>query len=585
MNIFEQYLEKIIKTIDALHQDRKIELSKKDDVQDKLPNIIKRVNVDKVPPGIDYDISTNVALILAKINKKDPIDFANFLIPFLKDDNIEKISAIKPGFINIKFKPSFWTNFIEEIIKNSKSFGINTKEKKKNYLVEFVSANPTGPLHVGHCRGAILGDVISNILLFNKHKVTKEYYVNDYGNQIINFTKSVYFRIREIKFNEPFPKDNVDLYPGDYLISIAKNIINSNENMDFNDLKKILSKLTDLSIIESLNLIKNNLNKIGVKHDNFISEKKLVTNQEVEKVVDYLQKNNFVYKGKIKAPAGEKDENWVERDQLLFRSTDFGDDKDRALQKSDGSWTYFASDVAYHKNKLDRKFDFLINILGADHAGYIKRISSSVDALSNSKGKLICKVSQLVKLIKNKKPFKMSKRKGDYITLDDLINEVGKDATRFIMLNRSSDVELDFDFDNVVEKSKENPLYYVQYCYARISSVFRHINKDIKKEINVKEFNFEYSEQEIIILKKLSEWPRCIEVASNKLEPHRIPTYLYELASLFHSYWNLGKENPEKRFINENKEISDDKLIFLKAISNVIISGMTIIGASTPEQM
>ena len=585
MNIFDQYLEKIIKTIDALHQDRKIELSEKDDVQDKLPNIIKRINVDKVPPGINYDISTNVALILAKINKKDPIDFANFLIPFLKDDKIEKISAIKPGFINIKFKPSFWTNFIEEIIKNSKSFGINTKEKKKNYLVEFVSANPTGPLHVGHCRGAILGDVISNILLFNKHKVTKEYYVNDYGNQIINFTKSVYFRIREIKFNEPFPKDNVDLYPGDYLISIAKNIINSNENMDFNDLKKILSKLTDLSIIESLNLIKNNLNKIGVKHDNFISEKKLVTNQEVEKVVDYLQKNNFVYKGKIKAPAGEKDENWVERDQLLFRSTDFGDDKDRALQKSDGSWTYFASDVAYHKNKLDRKFDFLINILGADHAGYIKRISSSVDALSNSKGKLICKVSQLVKLIKNKKPFKMSKRKGEYITLDDLINEVGKDATRFIMLNRSSDVELDFDFDNVVEKSKENPLYYVQYCYARISSVFRHINKDIKKEINVKEFNFEYSEQEIIILKKLSEWPRCIEVASNKLEPHRIPTYLYELASLFHSYWNLGKENPEKRFINENKEISDDKLIFLKAISNVIISGMTIIGASTPEQM
>ena len=585
MNIFDQYLEKIIKTIDALHQDRMIELYEKDDVQDKLPNIIKRINVDKVPPGINYDISTNVALILAKINKKDPIDFANFLIPYLIDDKIEKISAIKPGFINIKFKPFFWTNFIEEIIKNYKSFGINTKEKKKNYLVEFVSANPTGPLHVGHCRGAILGDVISNILLFNKHKVTKEYYVNDYGNQIINFTKSVYFRIREIKFNEPFPKDNVDLYPGDYLISIAKNIINSNENMDFNDLKKILSKLTDLSIIESLNLIKNNLNKIGVKHDNFISEKKLVTNQEVEKVIDYLQKNNFVYKGKIKAPAGEKDENWVERDQLLFRSTDFGDDKDRALQKSDGSWTYFASDVAYHKNKLDRKFDFLINILGADHAGYIKRISSSVDALSNSKGKLICKVSQLVKLIKNKKPFKMSKRKGDYITLDDLINEVGKDATRFIMLNRSSDVELDFDFDNVVEKSKENPLYYVQYCYARISSVFRHINKDIKKEINVKEFNFEYSEQEIIILKKLSEWPRCIEVASNKLEPHRIPTYLYELASLFHSYWNLGKENPEKRFINENKEISDDKLIFLKAISNVIISGMTIIGVSTPEKM
>ncbi len=289
--------------------------------------------------------------------------------------------------------------------------------------------------------------------------------------------------------------------------------------------------------------------------------------------------------GKIKAPAGENSDKWIEREQLLFRSTNFGDDKDRALQKADGAWTYFASDVAYHKNKLDRKYDYYINILGADHAGYIKRISSSVDALSNSKGKLICKVSQLVKLIKDKKPFKMSKRKGDYITLDDLINEVGKDATRFIMLNRSSDVELDFDFDNVIEKSKDNPLYYVQYCYARICSVFRQINKDINNEVNFSKYEFEYTNEEIDILKKISEWPKCIEMSSNKLEPHRIPIYLYELSSLFHSYWNLGKNNIEKRFLNENKQISDDKLIFLKVISNVIISGMKIIGVSTPEKM
>ena len=224
------------------------------------------------------------------------------------------------------------------------------------------------------------------------------------------------------------------------------------------------------------------------------------------------------------------------------------------MQKTDGSWTYFASDVAYHKNKLDRKFDYLINILGADHAGYIKRISSSVEALSNTKGKLICKVSQLVKLIKDKKPFKMSKRKGDYITVDDLINEVGKDATRFIMLNRSSDVELDFDFDNVIEKSKENPLYYVQYSYARIASVFRHMNIDLKSDLKIEKYDFEYSDDEINILKKLSEWPKCIDISSTKLEPHRVPIYLYELASLFHSYWNLGKENPNKRFINEEKK-------------------------------
>ena len=328
-----------------------------------------------------------------------------------------------------------------------------------------------------------------------------------------------------------------------------------------------------------------NLNSLGITHDNFVSEKKLVSNQEVQKVIDYLQKKNFVYKGKIKAPAGEDNDNWVEREQLLFKSTDFGDDKDRALQKSDGAWTYFASDVAYHKNKLDRKFDYLINILGADHAGYIKRISSSVEALSSSKVKLICKVSQLVKLIKDKKPFKMSKRKGDYITVDDLINEVGKDATRFIMLNRSSDAELDFDFDSVIEKSKDNPLYYVQYCYARISSIFRNLNINFTSNIEIKDYNFEYSNDKINILKKISEWPKCIDTSINKLEPHRIPVYLYELASLFHSYWNLGKDNPEKRFINNEKKIDNQKLIFLKAISNVVKSGMDIVGVSTPEKM
>ena len=577
MNIFDQYLDKIKKII--------LDLSKKGNLI--LPDKLDGITSEIPPTKFNSDISTNVAMVLSKLNKKSPIDLANILVEEIKknDEMIESILVVKPGFINIKFKPIYWTNFVEEIIKNSKLFGINTKEKKKNYLVEFVSANPTGPLHVGHCRGAILGDVIANILLFNNHKVTKEYYVNDYGNQIINFTKSVYFRIREILFNEAFPLDNEDLYPGDYLIEFAKNIINSNKKIDFKDFDKVSDILTSLSIEEALKLIKKNLNSLGINHDNFISEKKLVTNKEVEKVVSFLEKNKFVYKGKIKAPAGEDSDKWVEREQLLFKSTDFGDDKDRALQKSDGSWTYFASDVAYHNNKLDRKFDYLINILGADHAGYITRISSSVEALSGSKGKLICKVSQLVKLIKDKKPFKMSKRKGDYITVDDLINEVGKDATRFIMLNRSSDVELDFDFDNVIEKSKENPLYYVQYCYARIASVFRHIDKDLKSNIKINQYNFQYSDDEINILKKLSEWPKCIDIATNKLEPHRIPTYLYELSSLFHSYWNLGKESPEKRFINDQKKITDDKLIFLKVISNVVKSGMDIVGVSTPDKM
>ena len=577
MNIFELYLDKIKSTI--------VDLQKKDELI--IPDTLNGISAEIPPAKFDCDISTNVAMVLSKINKKSPLDLAEKISLSLKNNDslIQNIDVVKPGFINIKFKPVFWSNFIEDIIANSKTFGINKKEKKLNYLVEFVSANPTGPLHVGHCRGAILGDVISNVLLFNNHKVIKEYYVNDYGNQIINFTKSVYFRIREVKYKEVFPIDNPDLYPGDYLIDFANNIISSNSDLNFDNYDDVSEKLTELSIEQALLLIKKNLKSLGIKHDNFVSEKSIVLNNEVENVIKYLETNNYVYKGKIKAPAGEDKKDWVEREQLLFRSTDFGDDKDRALQKSDGTWTYFASDVAYHKNKVDRKFDYLINILGADHAGYIKRISSSVDALSATKNKLICKISQLVKLIKDKKPFKMSKRKGDYITVDDLISEVGKDATRFIMLNRSSDVELDFDFDAVKEKSKDNPLYYVQYCYARISSVFRHLDKDLDKDIIIDNYNFEYSSDEIKILKKISEWPKCIDSASTKLEPHRIPIYLYELAAEFHSYWNLGKQFPEKRFINDQKNISPDKLIFLKAIANVVKSGMDIVGVDSPTKM
>ncbi|WP_440618443.1 arginine--tRNA ligase [Candidatus Pelagibacter sp. HIMB1493] len=577
MNIFELYLDKIKSVIVDLNKNNKLE----------IPENFNGINAEIPPPKFDCDISTNVAMVLSKINKTSPLQLAEKLAPEIKnnDSEIETISVAKPGFINIKFKPSYWSNFIKNITDNADNFGINDKEKKNNYLVEFVSANPTGPLHVGHCRGAILGDVISNVLIFNKHKVTKEYYVNDYGNQIINFTKSVYFRIREVYFKETFPEDNPDLYPGDYLIDFAKNIISNNSDLKFDNFDEIRDKLTVLSIEQALLLIKNNLKSLGIKHDNFVSEKNIVSNNEVESVIDFLEKNNFIYKGKIKAPAGEDNKDWVEREQLLFKSTEFGDDKDRALQKSDGTWTYFASDVAYHKNKVDRNFDYLINILGADHAGYIKRITSSVEALSGKKDTLICKISQLVKLIKDNKPFKMSKRKGDYITVDDLIEEVGRDATRFIMLNRSSDVELDFDFDAVKEKSKDNPLYYVQYCYARISSVFRHIDEDVNSKIELNDFNFEYSNDEIKILKKLSEWPKCIDAASTKLEPHRIPVYLYDLASEFHSYWNLGKQFPEKRFINDQKTVSPDKLIFLKAISNVIKTGMDIVGVDAPNQM
>ena len=577
MNIFDIYLDKIKNLINKLNKKGLI----------VLPDSLNGINVDIPPANLDYDISTNVCMVLSKINKKSPLDIANQLISFIKkeDPYIENISIAIPGFINIKFKPIYWNNFIKEVSENYKNYGVNIKEKKKKYLIEFVSANPTGPLHVGHCRGAILGDVISNILIFNKHEVLKEYYVNDYGNQIISFTKSVFFRIREILNNEKFPIENSDLYPGDYLINIAKNIINMNKNLKFDNFENISKELTLFAVAESLKLIKKNLKNLGIVHDKFISETDIALNKEVEKVIDKLKDKNLIYEGKIKAPKSKNEKNWVQREQLLFKSTDFGDDKDRALQKSDKSWTYFANDAAYHNTKLNRNFDLLINILGADHAGYIKRITSVVEALSGSKNKLTCKVSQLVKLIKDDKPFKMSKRKGNYITIEDLISEVGKDATRFIMLNRSSDVELDFDFTKVKEKSKDNPLYYVQYCYARISSVFRHVNIDINEDLNIDDYDFDFTENEIKILKKIAAWPKCIEISSIRLEPHRIPAYLYELASEFHSYWNMGKADVSKRFINEKKEINNDKLVFLKVISNVIKSGMCIVGVNTPEKM
>ena len=574
MNIFQDYLIKIKKIIQIASDEKKL----------ILPDKLSSINVDTPPSNFDGDISTNVAMVLSKPNKLPPLKIADVIINLLKenDQNIEKIEAVKPGFINIKFNNLFWESFLKQIV-NLKNYGSSNSNSKK-YLVEFVSANPTGPLHVGHCRGAILGDVISNLLKFNNNEVTKEYYVNDHGNQIIHFTKSVYLRIREILFNEKFPTDNTDLYPGDYLIDIAKNIISKNNNIEFTNFESISKQLTILSVEESLLLIKENLNNLGINHDNFSSERSLVENNEVEKVIDKLKTKNFVYTGKIKAPEGEDNKNWVERDQLLFKSTEFGDDKDRALQKSDNTWTYFAGDVAYHNNKLNRNYDILINILGADHAGYIKRITSVVEALSGEKEKLLCKVSQLVKLIKDGKPFKMSKRKGDYITVEDLINEVGKDATRFIMLNRSSDAELDFDFTKVKEKSKDNPLYYVQYCYARISSVFRNINLNINDEIKINE-KLNYSDDEIKIFRKISEWPNCINIAHNKLEPHRLPVYLYELSSEFHSYWNMGKDNEEKRFIEKDGSIKIEKIVFLKSISNVIKIGMDILGVDTPEKM
>ena len=546
---------------------------------------LDRLTVELPPKDNNADFACNAAMILAKINKKPPLDLGLILKEHLlaKFDEIKNVEVAKKGFLNITFKSEFWINYLLSVVNQKEKFGRSDKEKK-NYNIEFVSANPTGPLHVGHCRGAVLGDAISNLLSFNNNNVVKEYYVNDYGVQIKNFTYSVFNRILEIKDKRPFPDDK-DLYPGSYIIDIANEIINKNKIKDFSDFNKIYEKLKDESLKLSMNLIQKNLYLLGIKHDIFIYESHLIKDQLVTKTIDQLKKDGFVYKGKLQAPKGEPNENWESRDQWLFKSSQFGDDIDRALQKKDESWTYFASDIAYHAHKVKRDYDNLITILGADHSGYIKRIKAATKAVSKNKVNLTCKVSQLVKLFKNGKPFKMSKRAGNYITLEDLIKEVGSDSVRFMMLSRSNDVELDFDFEKVTEKSKENPVYYVQYANARINSIFRSLKIKLTENITVDQKSFVLNFHEIQILKKIAEWPKCVELSCNKLEPHRIPFYLYELVTLFHSYWNLGKVNEEFRFISKNNELKRSKLILLQALSIVIQNGMSILGVSTPSSM
>ena len=447
-----------------------------------------------------------------------------------------------------------------------------------------MSANPTGPMHVGHCRGAIYGDVLANLLKFNGNKVTKEYYINDYGNQIKNFVESVFLRINEIKHQKKFP-NNEYLYPGLYIKDIAKKIINENKNKSFVNFKENFDFLKKESLKASMDIIKKDLKLLGISHDNFFSETEIVNKDLVNEAVKKLTKKNFVDEGFLQPPKGETDENWKKTKRLIFKSTLFGDDSDRALQKNDGSWTYFANDVAYHMDKVNRDYQNLVNILGADHTGYIKRITAAVSALSDNKIKLNCKVCQLVKLYKNGRPFKMSKRAGDFISVQDLLHQVEKDQIRFMMLNRSNDVELDFDFDKVKEKTKDNPVFYVQYAYARINSLLRTLNLSLLQDIDLDKDNFNYNIIEERIIRKVFEWPKIIESASRKFDLHKIPFYLYELSTLFHSYWSKGNEDKNYKFI-ENEQIKRKEILsIINVVAIVIQNGMGILGVSLPKKM
>ena len=573
MNIFINYKIKLNDFFKTLETKNIIKLPKKfDNFSVEIPKI-----------KTHGDFSTNAPMIFAKENNLNPIDLAIIIKKELegKFTEIIKIEVAKPGFLNFFLNKSFWYDFL---LSTDVNFGKNQNLESKNILIEYVSANPTGPLHVGHCRGAVFGDILANLLSFVGNKVVKEYYINDYGNQINQFVKSVYFRILGIKDNTLFPDDQ-DLYPGEYVIDIAKNILKKNKFLNFDNYDLIFNDLKNLCIEEAMNLIKNDLKKLGIVHDNFVSENYIVNKNLVEKALDILKKKNYVYEGILEKPKGNEVDDWEPRKQILFQSTKFGDDTDRALKKSDGSWTYFANDVAYHLNKIERKFDLLINVLGADHAGYLKRQTSCVSALSENKQQIISKVCQLVKLFKSGNQLKMSKRAGDFITASDLINEVGKDSVRFMMIYRSNDSQLDFDFDLVTDHSKENPVFYVQYAHARICSLFRKKKYEISNE---KKLNLDFLNQEIEIdiIKKIAEWPKCLELSAYHLEPHRVPFYLYELASLFHTYWNSGNENDNLKILNDNQpELQSSRLFLIKKMQFVLKSGLDILNVTAPVEM
>ncbi len=573
MNIFDKFLDELKPLI----------LDNKSELGIEKFNDFKGVTAESPPTNFDFDISLNICLTLAKINKQNPRELAEkikkLLLSNIKD--IDNIEIAGPGFLNIQLSNKAVKIFINKIYEINKSYGASLSHRK--YNIEFVSANPTGPMHVGHCRGAIYGDVLANLLKFNGNTVTKEYYINDYGNQIDNFTKSVFLRISEIKYNKKFIKEE-GLYPGDYIIDIAKNIINENKNLTFKNFEDSQDLIRKDSLKHSMHLIKTDLEKLGIKHDNFVSETELVKNDLVNAAVNILKKNKYAVKGYLEPPKGDEIKNWKKTERLIFKSTLFGDDADRALQKNDGSWTYFANDVAYHSDKISRNFDYLINILGADHTGYIKRINAAVEALSNKKVKLDCRVCQLVKLFKNGEPYKMSKRSGDFISANDLLKEVSKDSIRFMMLNRSNDVELDFDFDKVLEKSKDNPVFYVQYCYARINSLFNTLKLDLNKPLII-DNNFKINSYEVKILRKIFDWPKVISTASKKYEPHRIPFYLYDLATLFHAYWSKGNEDEKYKFINDGKINNSSTLVIVQVLAIVIQNGMNILGVSLPKKM
>ena len=536
------------------------------------------------------DMATNAAMVLSKSVETKPRELAKIISDSLSQNEIVlSVDIAGPGFINISLSEACWHNSLSSVLLNGINFGRSNIGSSKKVNVEFVSANPTGPLHVGHTRGAVFGDALASLLSYSGYEVTREYYINDGGAQVDVLARSVFLRYQEAFGKEVVFEDGT--YPGDYLIPIALKLKDKFGDAYLQKSEdKWLPEFRDYAVQAMMELIKSDLDLLGIEMDTFFSEKSLYDSGQIEAALDRLKNNGLIYKGILEPPKGKKTEDWEPREQTLFKSTLHGDDVDRPVLKSDGTWTYFAPDIAYHFDKITRGFDLLIDIFGADHGGYVKRMKAAVSALSNGEVPLDIKLCQLVKLYQNGEPFKMSKRAGNFVMLRDLVEEVGPDVTRFVMLTRKNDAALDFDFQKVLEQSRENPVFYVQYAHARIKSVIRkaeELDIDIA-DCALSETNLTglTHSSELSLIKKIAEWPRLVEVAARLYEPHRIAFYLFDLSSQLHAHWSKGSDNPDLRFLhNDNLVKTQSKIALARAVSIVISSGLAILGVEPAEKM
>ncbi|PWW04205.1 arginyl-tRNA synthetase [Hoeflea marina] len=585
MNVFKDLEARIKTAVEAL------EIVKTSEASINLD----RITVEPPRDSSHGDIASNVAMVLAKPLGMNPRALADMIAEaFAGDPDVLHTTVAGPGFLNFRMSAGYWQRLLVEICEAGTDYGRSDFGAGRKVNVEFVSANPTGPMHVGHCRGAVVGDALANLLSFAGYAVDKEYYINDAGSQIDVLASSVYLRYREA-LGESIGEIPAGLYPGDYLVPVGQALAAEyGQRLASMPEAERMEIIKDRAIAAMMDMIRDDLKALNVVHDVFFSERTLHADgaTAIRRAINDLTYKGHVYKGKLPPPKGQLPEDWEDREQTLFRSTDVGDDIDRPLIKSDGSYTYFAADVAYFRDKFERGYSEMIYVLGADHGGYVKRLEAVARAVSGGQTKLTVLLCQLVKLYRGGEPVRMSKRSGDFITLREVVEEVGRDSVRFMMLYRKSSEPLDFDFAKVTEQSKDNPVFYVQYAHARCHSVMRQAVEvipdiDISAEtLAAQDFAGLTDESELALIAKLAEYPRLIDAASAAQEPHKVAFYLYDLASALHTHWNRGRDTPELRFVNDkNRQLTSARLGLVYAVASVLKSGLSITGTDAPLEM